>query len=225
MTQAMNIKHHPSEALLIDYASGAMGPAQALVLAAHVHACAHCRSQVEAAEAMGGALLESLPDAGLSPGALDRALERIEQPAPEPAPLVRAPVPQPADWIRVPAEVLEAARHKRWVAPGVWVAPIYADERGRPRKGQTLAYLLRVGAGMRMPEHTHNGCELTLILKGAFADGDQVFRPGDVAETDDDVQHSPHIAGDGECVCLVACDNPLVVKDWLGRIVQNYAGI
>lgn len=225
MNRPMNIKHHPSEALLVDYASGAMGQAQSLVIAAHVHACPACREQVAAAEAMGGALLESLPDAGLSTGALDRALARLEQPAPEPTPIARAPVPQPADWIKVPREVSEAARRKRWVAPGVWVAPIYADAKGRPEKGKPLSYLLRVGAGMRMPQHTHNGCELTLILKGAFADGDEVFRPGDVAETDDSIQHSPHITVDGECVCLVACDNPLIVNDTLGKIVQRYAGI
>lgn len=220
----MNIKHHPSEALLIDYASGAMGPAQSMVIATHVHACPACRAQVEAAEAMGGALLESLPDAGLSSGALDRALAAIEQPEPE-MPPARAQAPQPADWIKVPPEVAEAARRKRWVAPGVWIAPIYADDRGRPLKGQPLSYLLRVGAGMRMPEHTHKGCELTIILKGAFADGDSLFRPGDLAETNDDIQHSPHITGDGECVCLVACDHPLVVKETIGRLVQRYAGI
>lgn len=224
MSTSMNIKHHPSDALLVDYASGAMGSAQAMVIATHVHACPKCRAQVDAAEAVGGALLESLPDAGLSAGALDRALARLEQPAPE-SPPARAPAPHPADWIKVPVEVAEAARRKRWVAPGVWIAPIYPDARGRMPKGEPLSYLLRVGAGMRMPEHTHRGSELTIILKGAFADGESVFKAGDLAETDDSIQHSPHITGDGECVCLVACDNPLVVKDAIGRLVQRYAGI
>ena len=225
MTRTANIQHHPSEALLVDYASGAMGQAQALVIAAHVHACAQCRAAVEAAEAVGGALLSTLPDAGLSPGALDRALARLEQPAPEPPPVTRAPAPQPKDWIRVPPEVAEAVGRKRWVAPGVWVAAIYPDQRGRPRRDGPLAYLLRVGSGMRMPEHTHSGCELTVILKGAFSDGEAVYRPGDLAETDDNVHHSPQISGEGECVCLVACDNPLIVKEAIGRIVQRYAGI
>ena len=219
MSPPMNIKHHPSEALLVDYASGAMGPAQALVIAAHVHACARCRAQVEAAEAVGGALLESLPDAGLSTGALDRALAQLEPPASEPSP-PRAPAPQPADWIRVPAEVAEAARRKRWIAPGVWIAPIDTGATGGP-----LSYLLRVGARLRMPVHTHSGCELTLVLKGAFRDGREVYAAGDVAEADDDIEHSPEIMGREECVCLVACDNRLVVKEWLGRVVQSYAGI
>jgi putative transcriptional regulator len=214
------IKHHPSDALLVDYASGAMGPAQTMVIAAHVHACPRCRDQVTAAEAMGGALLDSLPDAGLSAGALDRALARLELSAPEPSPTAWAPAPQPADWIKVPTEVAVAATRKRWLAPGVWMAPVDAGTSGGP-----LSYLLRVGARLRMPVHTHRGSELTLVLKGAFRDGRDTFGAGDLAEADDSVEHSPAILGREECVCLVACDNRLVVKEWLGKVVQTYAGI
>jgi len=219
---SMSIQHHPSEALLIDYAAGAMGPAQSMVLATHLHACAECRAQIRAAEAVGGALLEDIATTSMAADALDRALAAIdrpepEQPSPQPA---RAQVPQPADWIAVPPEVAEAASRKRWVAPGVWVAPVDTGAKDGP-----LSYLLRVGKRMRMPQHTHAGSELTVILKGAFVDGRVRFGPGDLAEVDDDVEHSPVILDDGECVCLVACDNPLIVKDWLGRIVQSYAGI
>ncbi len=215
----MTIVHHPSEALLMDFAAGSLGQARSLVIAAHIHACPHCQDMVEAAEAAGGALLEDLPPSEMGPDALELAMARIERPAPGPIETPALAPAQPADWIRVPVEVREAVRHKRWVAPGVWVAPI------RQGHGEPLSYLLRVGPGMRMPLHTHEGTELTLILKGAFQDGDAVFGPGDVAEADDHTEHSPHILPGGECVCLVACDNRLVVRDWLGRIVQTYAGI
>jgi len=218
MSKSVSINHHPSEALLVDYASGAMGAAQALVLAAHVHACPRCRAEVEALEGVGGALLEGLPDEALSEDALEQVLARLEQPAPPPAPVVTTT--QPADWIRVSPEVAEAAKRKRWLAPGVWVAPIDTGTEGGP-----LSYLLGVGARLRMPVHTHRGCELTLVLKGAFRDGREVYAAGDLAEADDDIQHSPAIMGQGECVCLVACDNRLVVKEWLGKVVQTYAGI
>jgi len=212
------INHHPSEALLADYASGAMGAARSLVIAAHVHACPRCRALVETAEAAGGEMLEDLPAAEMGADALDAVLARLDTPAPQPAPTAKAEAP--ADWIRVPDEVAQAVSRKRWVAPGVWIAPV---DTGRP--GGPLSYLLRVGAGMRMPQHTHDGCELTIVLKGAFADGEQLFAAGDLAEADDDIEHSPHITGDGECVCLVSCDNRLIVKDWIGRVVATYAGI
>jgi putative transcriptional regulator len=223
MSEPMSIKHHPSDALIVDYASGAMGPAQAMVLATHIHACADCRARAEAAEAAGGVLLEDLAQEPMSPDALDRALaslDAVEQPGSELSPPSRTRAPQPADWIRVPPEVAEAERRKRWVAPGVWVAPVDTGTPGGP-----LSYLLRVGQRMRMPQHTHSGCELTLVLKGAFVDGREKYGPGDIAEADDDVEHSPAILDGEECVCLVACDNRLIVKDWLGRLVQAYAGI
>ena len=44
MIETMSIKHHPSDALLIDYAAGSLGPARGLIIAAHVHACAACRA-------------------------------------------------------------------------------------------------------------------------------------------------------------------------------------
>ena len=34
MNKTMSINHHPSDALLIDYAAGSLGPARALVIAA-----------------------------------------------------------------------------------------------------------------------------------------------------------------------------------------------
>ena len=214
----MNIRHHPSEALLIDYASGAIDQARALVIASHVHACDHCRAQVRTAESAGGALIEALAPVELSESALDRALAALE--VPEPPPVETSEATAPADWIATPPEVAAALRRKRWVAPGVWVAPVLDRREGAP-----LSYLLRVGAGMRMPEHTHRGSELTLILKGAFVDGETRYEAGDLAEVDDTVEHSPHITADGECVCLVACDNPLVVGGVLARLVQAYARI
>jgi putative transcriptional regulator len=215
-----DIRRHPSEALLVDYASGSIGPAQALVIVTHAHACAVCRARIAEAEAMGGALLDDLPETSVAPDALDRALAAIEKLAPDESPHLRTRTPQPADWIRVPEEVAEAATRRRWLAPGVWMAPVHTGTPGGP-----LSYLLRVGARMRMPRHTHRGCELTLVLKGAFRDGREVYAAGDMAEADDSVVHSPAILGREECVCLVACDNRLVVEEWLGKVVQTYAGI
>ncbi|MBC6982599.1 ChrR family anti-sigma-E factor [Caulobacter sp. 17J80-11] len=217
----MTIHHHPSDALLVDYASGAMRPAQALVLAAHVHACPRCRSHVRAAEAAGGALLEELAAAPMTPEALALAMARLDRPEPA-SPTAARPtgVAAPEDWIAVPDEVAAAVRRRRWVAPGVWVAQVF-----KSRPDEPLSYLLRVGGGMRMPQHTHQGTELTLVLKGAFVDESTRYEAGDLAEVDGEVEHSPHITAEGECVCLVASDRPLVVRGVIARAVQKLAGI
>ncbi len=212
----MTPRHHPDSARLLDYATGAIHPAERLVMASHLGACPSCRRVVFEAEAVGGALLDTLPAAHLAPDALALALARIERP--------RRPVPSapaaPADWIQVPDAVLRAARdRRRWAAPGVWVAPV---ETGG---GAMRAYLLSVAAGMSVPRHTHRGLEMICVLKGAYVDRQDEHGPGDFACNDETVDHRPRITADGDCVCLVCAEGALVPRDWVGRLFQPLVGI
>ena len=207
----MTVRHHPSHDLLVGYAAGALRADRALVVSTHLRACSACAGEVALAEAVGGALLSSLPPARMAADALARALARIERPVREPPP----PAPGPPGWIEIPQDVVEAVRHRRrWAAPGVWVAPVVGGSRG-PR-----SYLLRVGAGMSVPRHTHLGSEMVCVLKGAFTDRGETYGPGDFAESDDAIDHRPQVTADGECVCLVAVDASLVARDWIGRLFQ-----
>ncbi len=212
----MSPRHHPSQALLMDLAAGTLEPGQRLVVGVHVGACEACRREVALAEAVGGALLEDLDPAPMAPDALALALARIERPeAPAPA----AP-PRRAEGIVVPGEVTEAAaRRRRWVAPGVWVAPVIGGPKGK------RSYLLRVAAGMAVPLHGHRGAEMVCVLKGAYADGDAVHGEGDFALNDETHVHRPRVADDGECVCLIAVQGDLIARDWIGRLFQPFVGI
>jgi len=210
-------RHHPSAERLIGYAAGTIAPGPHLVLATHLRACAACREEVALTESVGGALLSSLPPEAMAPDALAKALARIERP--EPTRPGRA-APLRPDWIEVPSLVLEAAlRRRRWAAPGVWVAPIIGGPRGR------RAYLLRVGAGMAMPLHTHRGSEMTVVLKGAFTDRGETIGPGDFVECDESVTHRPTALAGEECVCLAAVDESLIALDWMGRLFQPFVRI
>ncbi|MGA0604172.1 ChrR family anti-sigma-E factor [Caulobacter sp. KR2-114] len=214
---AVSTRHHPADASLVAYAAGTIEPGRALVLAAHIAACPDCRRTLGLAEAVGGALLSGLEPTPMAPGAREALMARLDDPEPAPAP--HSP-PQRPDWIAVPAQVLEAARRrKRWAAPGVWVASIAKGP------GRRSSYLLRVGAGMAMPRHTHTGVETILVLKGAYEDRGQVYGPGDLAENDETVDHRPQVTAEGECVCLVFADAPLRPLDWVGRLFQPFVGI
>lgn len=208
----MTPRHHPSEDRLLDHAVGALSAGPDLVIAAHVAVCETCRSQVRSSEVAGGALLEALPPERLADEALAHALARIERPA-KPAPV--QPGPARPDWIAFSSPALESAwRVRRWAAPGVWVSTI---ERG---PGEARSYLLRVGAGMSVPRHRHRGAEMVCVLKGAYDDRGALHGPGDFAENDDAVDHRPTVTREGECVCLICADAPLVPLDWVGRLFQ-----
>ena len=209
--------HHPSSDRLLEHATGALEIGRALVVSSHVGLCSKCRAEKAFAETVGGALLELLPPADLHPEALARSLARIE--AAKPLATAATPLAAPAGWIEARVEVVAAVARRRWAAPGVWVAPV---TRG---PGGARSYLLRVGAGMSVPRHTHRGAEMVCILKGAFVDHGETFGPGDFAESDDEVEHRPTITADGECVCVVAADSALIPLDWVGRLFQPLVGI
>jgi putative transcriptional regulator len=213
----MTPNHHPSDDLIIDFARGAMEPGRALVIEAHLGACAVCRASVRLAEAIGGALLAEIEPADLAPDALAKAVAGLDQSVSAPN---ATPEPQPQDWILVPADVAAARRRRRRAAPGVWVANVTGNPRAGPR-----SYLLGVAAGMAVPRHTHKGTEFVCVLKGAFEDRGVIYGVGDFAESDEAVEHRPQVTRDSECVCLAAADAALVPRDLIGWLFQPFVGI
>jgi putative transcriptional regulator len=211
--------HHPSESLVLDHARGVLEYGRDLVIRAHLSACPECRAAVALAEAVGGALVDELAPAEMAADALARALVAIDAGPPPQPPAASAPLPP--DWIRVPADVLHAARrNRRLAAPGVWVAKVAGGGRVGAR-----SYLLGVGKGIAVPRHTHLGSEFVCVVKGAFTDRGHTYGPGDFAESDEEIEHEPRVTDDGECVCLVACDNRLVPRSLMARVFRPFVGI
>ena len=56
----MSVKHHPSDELLLDYASGALDEGWSLAVATHLALCPDSRQRVSEIEAIGASFLESL---------------------------------------------------------------------------------------------------------------------------------------------------------------------
>ncbi len=90
--------------------------------------------------------------------------------------------------------------------------------------GRGSASLLRVKAGRRLPQHTHEGSEITLVLTGAFADPMGRYARGDISIADGAIDHSPVVDSDEECICFAVTDAPLVLTGPLGRVVQKIFG-
>lgn len=216
-----SVHHHPDDDILWHYCCGAASPGAALVVRAHIETCPHCRSGLKVFEALGGALLERIEGVAMSDAALELALARIERPAVAPARPVKK-LPAFLDGFALPPSVAAAAvRGRYWAAPGVWIAPIDTGETDRRIK----TYLMYVKAGMIMPEHTHAGQEMTLMLKGSFTDKYGALAVGDFAVRTEEDSHSPAITADEDCLCLVMQTAPIVPKTWLGRILQPFARI
>lgn len=105
--------------------------------------------------------------------------------------------------------------------PGVATHDIVGD---RSYTGDRL-YLMKVKAGMKMPEHDHNGEEWTLILKGGYRVNGQRYTRGDLHVAYNDNSHAPEIETSEDCICLVMTQGKLKMQSTIGRLLQPLLGI
>ncbi|TDK48800.1 ChrR family anti-sigma-E factor [Antarcticimicrobium luteum] len=203
------ITHHIPEPILAAYAAGALDHPFALVVATHLSLCDACRADAEAHEAVGGALLEETAPESLSAACKAQLMERLDAPhAPEPV-YRRSGV--------YPGPVMEAlkGRPPRWkrLGGGVRQTILSAGQGGSAR-------LLYIPAGQAVPDHGHNGLELTLVLQGSFCDETGRFGVGDVEIADDTLEHTPVAGAGADCICLAATDAPLRFSSLIPRLLQ-----
>lgn len=219
----MSIQHHPDDELLVGYASGELAEAWSVLIATHTALCPSCRNKVRAAEAVGGALVAEAEPVEMTVDALEATLARATTPekSPERAPVelsqgARPVLPQPLrDYA---GGDLESLRWKR-LGHGAYHIPLVSG------RGAPTARLIRIPAGNPVPEHGHNGLELTMVLQGSFMDGDVEFSAGDVETADSDLEHQPVATAGQDCICLAVTDAPLRFRGPVARLVQPFIGI
>ena len=224
----MNINHHLDDATLMSLSAGALPEALAWVAVAHLEQCEHCRARLNDMDMLGGALLERVDPAPLSEGLSERMAGYFNSDNVRSFPLKhtrsrkgdgQARGELPASLRKLIGSSLDDLNW-HWLAPGIrhHLVEMPGDSRGTLR-------LLRIKAGMKIPEHGHAGSELTLILRGAYHDRFGRFGPGDVADLDEDVEHEPRVDPDSECICLVATEQMARFKGILSRVLQPLTGM
>lgn len=215
-----NPTHHLPEELLIDYAAGASSQAASLVAACHATLCGACSARLRELEAVGGAMLASAVGEALRPGAMEAALARLDQLAPEPP---EPPPVQPADCPPLPRSLLrliEQAGGLRWsfLAPGVRALQLATEP------ASTVMRLVRLKPGLEIPLHGHGDVEYTLIFSGALEDAGARFARGDLCVRTQADQHTQRVAPDEPCVALIVNEGPFLPMTLKGRLMKLIAG-
>ncbi|WP_417277932.1 ChrR family anti-sigma-E factor [Celeribacter sp.] len=203
------ITHHIPDALMAAYTTGSLPEPYALVVATHLSMCLECRASYEAHQALGGAVLETADAAAVSEALKSDVLALLD------APVADEPV------------------HKR---SGVYPGPIMAALKGRAPKWKSLGLgvrqcilsgnaegsvrLLYIPPGQAVPDHGHNGLEMTLVLQGSFSDETGWFGVGDVELADQELEHTPIADAGPPCICLAATDAPLRFNSFVPRLLQ-----
>lgn len=215
----MTIRHHINDDLLLAYASGNLSEGWSLAVATHLAMCPDCRKALFLAEAAGGALLEQLEPVGGDDRAWEKLKARIEA---EPTPPVQprrqssqAVIPEPLRSY-LGSDLADLKWRRVGTAHQIMIKT--ADR-------ETQVRLLRIPAGTPVPEHSHGGRELTVVLTGAFHDHVDSFGPGDIEDADGSLTHQPVARPEADCICLAVTDAPLKFTSRLVRLVQPLLGI
>ena len=218
----MIINYHPAEDLLFAYCAGDLAEAWSLLIATHVSLCSSCRHQMYEAEAIGGSLMENIKPEALEDNTFEKTLA----------------IAQNEEQVAKP-KVFSQSSHSN-VLPHPLRQYTGADIDGLPwkrlgkdafhiplvegRNGE-LARLLKIQEGKAVPEHGHNGDELTMVLSGSFSDKNGRFLRGDVETANTDVIHQPRADFGEDCICLVVTDAPLQFTSPLARLFQRFVNI
>jgi len=208
-------RHHLGDEVLLDYASGSAGEALSLICAVHLTQCPRCRASLSRHEALGGALLDTMPPAEIAPDACERALAGIDLPA-QPIPPARASSPDGT----VPAPLRAYLQGGLDDLPWRRLLPGFHEYRLPMAHPTITARLLRLRPGRSLPRHTHRGSEATCVIQGAYADRLGHYAEGDVAFAGADVEHQPTAMAGPDCICLVVSDAPLRLTGTFGRLLN-----
>ncbi|MEE4120731.1 MAG: ChrR family anti-sigma-E factor [Paracoccaceae bacterium] len=212
--------HQLDEEILAAYAAGTLPEALAIVVAAQASICPVTRERLRELEAIGGGLLALGESREMALGSFEATLKKIAEQAQEPE--TDAAVAAPCAVLPAPIReyVGGGIDAVRWRPVGMGARQAILHD-----SGEASARLLHIPAGTELPDHGHKGLEMTLVLQGAFLDGDARYARGDVDVADEGMEHRP-IADVGEdCVCLVACEGRLKFSGLLPRLAQPFIGI
>ena len=208
---------HPSnstlDALLAGYAMGSLSPPLHVLVAGHLALTPYSRTFVRQLEAAQAAALESIRPQPIWDRAskLDAIFAAVDH--------------EPIRSNQAPDDVLPAPlacflgtnlREIRWrtLLPGV---KEYTAE--KTAIGEAALYWVR--RGHRIPSHSHDGLEYTLVLKGSFRDVTGHYRRGDIAITDQDIDHRPQFDKDEDCICYIVTEAPVRLTGPIGRVIER----
>lgn len=190
-------------------AAGSQPEALCAVVASHISICPKCQKKLLQMQTIGEALFEEL-----APAPMDHS----------------APVPT-ADDVALPvtddrsgpvgdSEVPPTLRHVLGmsldVLPWVIVAPgIHQHKMELSSDASGDLRLLRLAAGASLPEHGHEGEELSLVLRGSCWDSEGTYDVGDFLDLDDETRHTITADASVGCIILIGSENtPEFAREW-----------
>ena len=213
------IKHHPSETLLTQYCAATLPASLSLAVSIHVDMCPICQAEVEKLEASNAKAVfsdnmnvnndeqsDDIADSGLLELITsDDSIDEVY--AVEPVTI------EVIDYNYSLPRALTRISHSKFTQVGKLARSRIALDDGHLRSS-----LLHIDAGGEIPEHTHTGFEVTLLLDGEFTDEEGSYVPGDFIWQDGRHQHTP-LTKEG-CLCFTVVSSALHFNKGLSKLLN-----
>ncbi|MDO6748243.1 ChrR family anti-sigma-E factor [Gilvimarinus sp. 1_MG-2023] len=196
--------HHPDDITMLDYTAGTLPMAQSLAIAVHLFLCESCRSRAAQLNTLGGVVLEQSTPQNISVQDFDQFMADLDENLTNTA----EPTKMEGSRQHPLAQFLpERLTDINWRQQTKEIAE-YDLSSALGASGYRVA-LQKIKAGARVPEHTHKGQELTVILNGGFSDELGVYHAGDFIARDASHKHTPTALQNEDCICLTVLDAPI----------------
>lgn len=206
---------HPSSDQLVEYASGTGSWALNILISTHLHFCHQCRREVSQLESTAAVFFDQQQPVELESQGFSRLLGRLQETKAAERKEVVAPTRFPAVIEKIIGHDIEALT---WSNPlkNLRVSQLMKDDKG------AVLSLHHMKAGGKVPNHTHRGNEISLVIEGGFSDSIGSYVPGDFIHLSSEHAHSPQADADGDCWLLTLVEAPVKLTGPLGWVVNPF---
>ena len=217
------INFHPTTQQLDAFSLGECEPALALMVAAHIDMCSHCQRIVNGLQEV-QAIAQLSDVTTLSPDMHKMMANIMQLPQSKPAvvkPATDITIELDGKRFKLPRALKRyAGKTGSWsrLVGKLWQAPV---DLGYPGK----AHFIYMEKGGKVPEHTHKGSELTLVIDGQYSDGIADYDCGDLTLLDGQHNHQPFSEADDGCLVFTIVDKPLYFTSGIARLLNPFSNL
>lgn len=217
------ISFHPNQEDLTAFTAGLCEPAKALMISAHIDMCPQCQMlcrdiqtqlaedafkypvDAETLECQYLSMMEDITDLPVAKSSIVEAPTNCIELDGKSFKLPRALgryVKDTGNWSHLVGKL--------------WQAPVNLGDVGK-------ANFIYMEKGGRVPEHTHKGTEMTLVIDGQYSDGIAHYDCGDFTILNAQHNHLPHSEADDGCLVFTIVDQPLHFTSGIARLLNPFS--
>jgi putative transcriptional regulator len=217
------IKHHPKFELIQSFVNGELPASLSAGIAIHADMCPKCQQQI-------AQLTEQLSYASFEEVYLDRFIvdesQEVDNVDFEKA-IAAITESNDIDIIKAKVEKSITFKDQVYSLPPVLnnmvlgkTANVGKLARARIQldENEIHSSLLHIEPGGSVPEHTHNGFELTVLIAGKFSDETGEYVPGDFIMLDKKNQHHP--VSEKGCLCFTVANDSLHFTQGINKLLN-----